>query len=172
MAKTNNPSLRRIVERLNHSEERFRLLVESVQDYALFMLYPAGRIASWNHGAERIKGYRAGEVVGRHFSLFYTRDDIDCGKPDAALEKAAASGRFEDEGWRVRKGGSLFWAGDEYAGGGLGLITAKRIIECHGGRIWAEARPGAGASFFVSLPLAAPETLRPSRGEPAGKPAA
>ena len=111
MAKPNNPSLRRIVERLNHSEERFRLLVESVQDYALFMLDPAGRVASWNHGAERIKGYRAGEIVGRHFSLFYTREDIDCGRPDAALEKAAASGRFEDEGWRVRKDGSLFWAG-------------------------------------------------------------
>jgi PAS domain S-box-containing protein len=111
MARTNNPSLRRIVERLNHSEERFRLLVESVQDYALFMLDPAGRIASWNHGAERIKGYRAAEVVGRHFSLFYTRDDIDSGKPDAALEQAAASGRFEDVGWRVRKDGSLFWAG-------------------------------------------------------------
>jgi len=111
MAKTNNPSLGRVVERLNHSEERFRLLVESVHDYALFMLDPAGRVASWNRGAERIKGYRAGEIVGRHFSLFYTREDIECGKPDAALEKAAVSGRFEDEGWRVRKDGSLFWAG-------------------------------------------------------------
>ena len=110
MARTNNASLRRVVERLHHSEERFRLLVESVQDYALYMLDPAGRVASWNQGAERIKGYAAREVAGRHFSLFYTREDVECGKPDAALKEAAASGRFEEEGWRVRKDGSLFWA--------------------------------------------------------------
>jgi len=111
MARTNNLSRKRVVDRLYHSDERFRLLVESVQDYALYMLDPAGRVASWNQGAERMKGYRSDEIVGRHFSQFYTREDIDSGKPDAALEAARTVGRFEDEGWRVRKDGSRFWAG-------------------------------------------------------------
>lgn len=111
MARTNNPSRSRVVEQLFHSEERFRLLVESVQDYALYMLDPAGRVASWNQGAERMKGYRSNEIVGRHFSQFYTREDTGSGKPDAALEAARTVGRFEDEGWRVRKDGSRFWAG-------------------------------------------------------------
>lgn len=110
MTKVNSSALRSIVERLSHSEERFRLLVESVQDYALLMLDPAGRVASWNQGAERMKGYRCDEIVGRHMSEFYTREDIDAGKPNAALEEAAATGRFEDEDWRVRKDGSRFRA--------------------------------------------------------------
>lgn len=110
MAIASTANLRHIVERLHHSEERFRLLVESVQDYALFMLDPAGRVASWNRGAERIKGYRSEEIVGRHFSLFYTREGIDSGKPDLALEAAATTGRHEDEGWRVRKDGTRFRA--------------------------------------------------------------
>ena len=110
MAKANSLSLTNVVERLIHSEERFRLLVESVQDYALFMLDPAGRVASWNPGAQRMKGYRSEEIVGRHFSQFYTREDIESGKPNTALDEATSTGRCEDEGWRVRKDGSRFRA--------------------------------------------------------------
>ena len=91
-------------------EERFRLMVESVRDYAIFMLDPAGRVATWNRGAERIKGYRAEEIIGRHFSQFYPREDLDWGKPAWELRVAAQEGRFEDEGWRVRKDGTRFWA--------------------------------------------------------------
>jgi PAS domain S-box-containing protein len=97
-------------EALRRSEERFRLLVQNVKDYGIFMLDPQGVITSWNDGAERIKGYRADEIIGRHFSVFYTPEDIAAGKPAWELEVVAKEGRFEDEGWRVRKDGSLFWA--------------------------------------------------------------
>src|SRR5438876_2637937 len=97
-------------EQLRESEERFRLLVEGVRDYAIFMLDSQGRVKSWNPGAERIKGYTAEEILGQHFSRFYTREDIERGKPDHGLQMAAAQGRFEDEGWRLRKDGSRFWA--------------------------------------------------------------
>ena len=97
-------------EELHRSEERFRLLVESVQDYGIFMLDPRGHIASWNAGAERIKGYRAEEIIGQHFSRFYTDEDIAGGKPPWELEVATAEGRYAEEGWRVRKDGTLFWA--------------------------------------------------------------
>jgi len=92
------------------SEELFRLLVESVRDYAIFMLDPTGRVATWNIGARRIKGYTESEIVGRHFSTFYPEDDVRGGKCEYELEVAAQDGRFEDEGWRVRKDGSRFWA--------------------------------------------------------------
>jgi PAS domain S-box-containing protein len=92
------------------AEERFRLFVESVQDYALFILDPSGRIATWNAGAERIKGYTASEIIGRHFSCFYPEEDVRAGKCERELEIAAREGRFEDEDWRVRKDGSRFWA--------------------------------------------------------------
>jgi PAS domain S-box-containing protein len=95
---------------LRLSEERFRLLVESTRDYAIFMLDPQGRVATWNPGAQRIKGYAAHEIVGRHFSVFYPRDVVDAGWPAKELEVATAEGRFEDEGWRLRKDGSRFWA--------------------------------------------------------------
>ena len=88
----------------------YRLLVSSVVDYAIFVLDPTGHVASWNEGAERIKGYRPHEIIGRHFSSFYPLDDIAAAKPDMELEVAAEVGRFEDEGWRVRKDGTLFWA--------------------------------------------------------------
>ena len=110
MAMANSAAFRRTAERLHHSDEWFRHLIEEVQDCALFMLDPAGRVASWNPGAERIKGYRPEEIVGRHFSRFYTPEDIEAGKPGLRLEAAAATGRLEDEGWRVRKDGSRFWA--------------------------------------------------------------
>lgn len=97
-------------ENLRESEERFRLLVEGVKDYAIFILDPDGRVASWNVGAERTKGYRAEEIIGQHFSCFYPEIDIEGGKPEHELEVARAVGQVEDEGWRVRKDGSQFWA--------------------------------------------------------------
>jgi PAS domain S-box-containing protein len=97
-------------EAIAESEERFRLLVASVSDYAIFMLDPGGHVASWNIGAERIKGYRAREIIGKHFSVFYPPEDVAAGKTERELEIATRTGRFEEEGWRVRKDGSLFWA--------------------------------------------------------------
>jgi PAS domain S-box-containing protein len=90
--------------------DAFRLLVEEVRDYAIFMLDPRGLVRTWNRGAERIKGYRAEEIVGSHFSRFYTEEDVRAGKPERELALAAAEGRCEDEGLRVRKDGSMFWA--------------------------------------------------------------
>jgi PAS domain S-box-containing protein len=101
---------RQAEEALRQSEERFRLLVSGVKDYAIFMLDPGGRVAGWNAGAERIKGYKADEILGQHFSRFYTSEDLAQGKPAKELQVAASEGRVEDEGWRVRKDGSRFWA--------------------------------------------------------------
>jgi PAS domain S-box-containing protein len=92
------------------SERRFRLLVQGVTDYAIFMLDTEGQITNWNAGAERIKGYSADEIVGQHFSRFYTPEDAASGEPHRALERARTEGRFEAEGWRVRKSGERFWA--------------------------------------------------------------
>jgi PAS domain S-box-containing protein len=97
-------------EELRQSEERFRLLVQSVTDYAIYMLDPDGRVSSWNAGAERFKGYTADEILGQHFSRFYLEEDREAGVPRTALETAEREGRFEAEGWRVRKDGSRFWA--------------------------------------------------------------
>ncbi len=97
-------------ESARESEERFRLLVEGVQDYAILMLSPTGRVASWNEGAGRITGYKPGEIIGEHYSRFYTTEDIDQCKPEFELELAAAEGYYKEEGWRVRKDGSRFWA--------------------------------------------------------------
>jgi PAS domain S-box-containing protein len=91
-------------------EEPFRLLVDAVQEYAIFMLDTNGHITTWNSGAERIKGYAASEIIGRHFSIFYPEEDIRAGKPQRELEIAIREGRLEDEGWRLRKDGSRFWA--------------------------------------------------------------
>lgn len=91
-------------------EELFRLLVERVRDYAIFALDPNGMVITWNLGAERIKGYSADEIIGHHFSRFYPEEAIRTGWPTTELRLAAAEGRFEDEGWRVRKDGSRFWA--------------------------------------------------------------
>jgi PAS domain S-box-containing protein len=97
-------------EALVQSEEQLRLLVGAVQDYALFMLSPQGEVLTWNAGAERITGYAAPDVVGRHFSMFFTSEDVSAGVPSHELEVARRSGRAEAEGWRVRKGGGAFWA--------------------------------------------------------------
>jgi len=97
-------------EELRRTEERFRLLIESVQDYAIFMLSPAGIVTSWNVGAQRMKGYEAEEIIGQHFSRFYLAEDLERGKPKMELDVAAAEGRFVDEAWRGRRDGSRFWA--------------------------------------------------------------
>jgi len=108
-------------EAFRQSEERFRLLVQSVQDYGIFMLAPSGRVMSWNEGAQLINGYAAEEIVGRHFSVFYPPEDKAANKPGWELDVASREGRFEDEGWRVRKDGSRFWANV--------IITALRSPE-------------------------------------------
>jgi PAS domain S-box-containing protein len=100
-------------------DEIFRLLVEGVVDYAIFVLSPEGNILTWNAGAERAKGYSASEIIGEHFSRFYTREAKESGWPQRELELAAAMGRFSDEGWRVRKDGTQFWASV--------VITALRL---------------------------------------------
>jgi PAS domain S-box-containing protein len=97
-------------ERLRQSEERFQVLIESIQDYAIYILDPNGFVISWNSGAQRIKGYSAQEIIGQHFSRFYTPDDLRINKPQRNLELAARKGRYEDESLRVRKDGSIFWA--------------------------------------------------------------
>ena len=107
---TDNTARKQAEEELRWAEESFRLMVESVTDYAIVGLDPAGRVLSWNTGAERIEGFRADEIIGQDFSLFYSPDDIASGKPQHELQATIAQGRHEDEGWRMRKDGSLFWA--------------------------------------------------------------
>lgn len=114
------------LELLRQSEERFRLMVESVRDYAIFMLDTTGRVTSWNKGAELNTGYRAEEIIGRHFSIFYPQDKLDAGWPQHELEVALRDGRFEDEGWRLRRDGSRIWSNV--------IITAVHDSEgCHQG---------------------------------------
>lgn len=105
-------------ETLQESEERFRLLVEGVQDYAIFMLDPLGRVASWNPGVERILGYQEAEIIGQDFSCFFTPEDIQNSQPEQELSQALAAGRAEDERWHVRKDGARFWA--------TGVVTPLR----------------------------------------------
>lgn len=95
---------------LLESERRYRRLIEAVVDYAIFQLDPAGNVTTWNPGAQRIKGYDPDEIIGLHFSRFYTPEDIQLGVPKLALAEATKQGRFEAEGWRMRKDGSRFWA--------------------------------------------------------------
>jgi len=97
-------------QRLLESEERFRVLVEQVKDYAIFMLDPRGNVISWNQGAKRIKGYSADEIVGKHFSIFYTEEELARDHPAKELAIAIREGRYEEEGWRKRKDGGVFWA--------------------------------------------------------------
>jgi PAS domain S-box-containing protein len=92
------------------TDRRLALLIDAVQEYAIFMLDVDGNVTTWNPGAARIKGYRPEEILGRHFSAFYTDDDIACGKPAYELAEATEHGQHRDEGWRLRKDGSLFWA--------------------------------------------------------------
>jgi PAS domain S-box-containing protein len=125
---------RAIDEALRDSERRFRLLVQSVHDYAIYMLDPGGHVTNWNAGAEAIKGYTADEIVGRHFSLFYTADDRAAGAPEQALQTALHDGKFVGEVQRVRKDGELFWANvvidpiHDEAGNLLGFAKVTRDI--------------------------------------------
>jgi PAS domain S-box-containing protein len=112
-------------EALRQSEQRFRLLVETVQDYAIFMLDPEGRIASWNAGAQRTKGYRAAEIVGQHFRVFYPPALQESHHPEHELDLALRDGRYEEEGWRLRKDGSRFWA----------QVTISAVHDEHGRHI-------------------------------------
>ena len=118
-----------VVEKIQQSAEQFRLLVEGVQDYAIYMLSSQGVVTTWNSGAQRIKGYEAQEIIGKHFSCFYRPEDIKAGKPKKALEVAAATGQFKEEHLRVRKDGSVFWANV--------LITA---LYDTGGRLYGFAK--------------------------------
>jgi len=119
---------------LRESEKRYRLLVDGVRDYAILTLDPYGVVTTWNAGAQLIKGYRPEEIIGRHFSIFYPPEDLAAGKPAAELVEAAAEGRLEDEGWRVRKDGSRFWANvvitalydDQHRLRGFGKLTRDR----------------------------------------------
>ena len=128
----------RDLENSLQSQQAFQRLVDSVQDYAIFLVTPEGNVASWNQGAERLKQYSSHEIIGKHFSIFYPDSDVAAGKPELELREAAAQGRFEDEGWRVRKDGSRFWAnvvltpirGDEGELIGFGKIT-RDITDRH-----------------------------------------
>jgi PAS domain S-box-containing protein len=111
---TDNTARKLVEEKLRWAEEGFRLMVESVTDAAIVMLDPEGHVASWNAGAQRIKGYSTEEIVGQHFSQFYPREDIDRGAPQRDLDVVKVKGRFEVEGWRVRKDGSTFWANEAF----------------------------------------------------------
>ena len=107
---------------LRESEERFRILVQGVADYAIYMLDPEGRITNWNLGGERIKGYPADEIIGQHFSIFFTPEDSARGEPEREIRTAAREGRFEGEGWRLRKDGTRFWAS----------VVVDRILDQNG----------------------------------------
>jgi len=150
-------------EALRLSEERFRLLVQGVTDYAIYMLDPEGRIANWNTGAQRFKGYTEQEIVGEHFSRFYSDDDKAAALPQRGLETAAREGRFENEGWRVRKDGSRFWAHvvidairDEQ-GNLLGFAKVTRDITDK--RNAQEALAATQAALFQSQKMEAVGTL-------------
>jgi len=138
---TDNSARKQVEEKLRWTEEGFRLMVESVTDCAIVMLDSEGRVVSWNTGAQRIKGYAADEIVGQHFSRFYPPAEIARGTPQRDLDAAAAEGRYEVEGWRVRKDGSLFWANVVFtairdpAGNARGFakltrdLTERRLVE-------------------------------------------
>jgi PAS domain S-box-containing protein len=121
-------------ESLRRSEERFRQMVSAVKDYALFMLDAEGRVASWNEGARRIKGYEPSEIIGKKFSIFYTPEDVARKHPDNELRIAKATGRYEEAGWRVRKDGTRFWANvviarmDDAVGNHMGFVKVTRDL--------------------------------------------
>src|SRR5690606_10384972 len=105
-----NNELQSRADELSASEERFRLLVDSVRDYAIYMLDSSGRVSTWNEGARRLHGYQNSEIVGQHFSKFFVQVDIEAGKPNLELETARSAGWFQDEGFRIRKDGTTFFS--------------------------------------------------------------
>jgi PAS domain S-box-containing protein len=156
-------------------EDASRLLVDQVRDYAMYVLDPSGRVLTWNAGAQRLKGYAESEIIGQHFSVFYLNSDVEAGKPEHGLEVARRRGRFEDEGWRVRKDGSLIWAdvvitalhNEQYELVGFAKVTrdlterrarmeealanARRVATEAAGRAAAEARAGELAATNEAL---------------------
>jgi PAS domain S-box-containing protein len=162
---TDNTARKLVEEKLRWTEEGFRLMVESVTDAAIVMLDPEGHVASWNAGAQRIKGYSTEEIVGQHFSRFYPREDIDCGTPQRDLDAVKAKGRFEAEGWRVRKDGSTFWANEVFtairdqAGNPRGFakltrdLTERRQVEAEliNAKAVAEKANLAKSNFLSSM---------------------
>jgi PAS domain S-box-containing protein len=144
---------------LRESEDRFRLLVQGVSDYAIYMLSPEGVVTNWNDGAQRIKGYAEQEVVGSHFSRFYTDTDRIRGIPELALERARSSGRYEQEGWRVRKDGTQFWAhviiDAIHDANGILLGFAKVTRDITERKQAAEALEKANAALFQSQKMEA-----------------
>ena len=145
------------VDPVLHGELAFKLLVDAVEDYAIFLLSADGHVLTWNRGAERTKGYRAEEIIGQHFSVFYTDNERASGRPMKLLGQAAERGRFEDEGWRVRKDGTRFWAdvivtaltdeaGTPYAYAKITRdLTERRASEEHQRQLLAEQRARAAA---------------------------
>ncbi|HEX7652144.1 MAG TPA: PAS domain S-box protein, partial [Verrucomicrobiae bacterium] len=151
--------LKQAEERLRESEERFRLMIDAVRDYAMFMLDSRGHIATWNHGAEQLKGYTAAEIIGQHFSRFYPAEDVANGKPDRLLARALADGKVLDEGWRVRKDGTRFFANV--------LITAIRGPD-GGHRGYAKVTRDITESRLAELALRASEQRIRLAAEAAG----
>jgi len=162
---TDNTARRLVEEKLRWTEEGFRLMVESVTDAAIVMLDPEGHVASWNAGAQRIKGYATEEIVGQHFSRFYPRGDVDRGTPQRDLDAVKIKGRFEAEGWRVRKDGSTFWANEVFtaiqdpAGNPRGFakltrdLTERRQVEAEltNAKAVAEKANLAKSNFLSSM---------------------
>ena len=162
---TDNTARKDIEDKRLWAEESFQLMVESVTDCAIIMLDQEGRVKSWNTGAQRIKGYDAKEIIGRHKSCFYAQEDIDIDKPERALQEAASVGRSEDNGWRVRKDGSTFWANvvitaiRDSTGALRGYATLERDMterqrveaELNQARATAEAANLAKSEFLSSM---------------------
>jgi PAS domain S-box-containing protein len=153
-------------EALRLSEERFRLLVTTVRDYAIFMLDPDGHVASWNAGAERIKGYAAGEIIGQHFRVFYPPEEQEIGHPEENLARALAKGSYAEEGWRVRKDGTRFWASVVitalYDESGRHVGFAKVTRDQTDQREYAEQRQGALEQQAQLLAVTAHELRTPA----------
>src|SRR5215218_6760259 len=148
-------------ETLRQSEERFRLLVEGVKDYAIFMLDPHGYITTWNEGARRIKGYEAEEIIGEHFSVFYTEEDVERAHPEEELRIATAEGQYEEEGTRVRKDGSTFWASvlitalwdEEGELRGFAKVTRDITARKEAEELWGRSREELlGKNFWEEFP--------------------
>ena len=141
-------------ERLRQSEQRYRLLVEQVIDYGIFMMDEQGKIVSWNDGARKIKGYTAEEIIGKYFSIFYTEEDLLTGKPAFELKTAKAQGKYEEEGWRLRKNGTRFWANivitAVYNESGI-LIGFSKVTRDLTERKWAEKKHRDNAMRYRQL---------------------
>ena len=157
-----NARLEQTIEQLHQSEEISRLILESVKEYGIFLLDTDGRIKTWTTTAQRIHGYFADEIIGKHFSVFYPREDVERGKPDRELKIAAAAGQYEEEGWRVRKDGSRIWANvlitvlRDAAGKHVGYSKITRDLTQH--KI-ADEKLRADEAMFRGLLESAPDAM-------------